>query len=289
MSGRVLLDDETRALLEAVSAFARRGRGGGPEGGSRRGLLKGGDEEFSDYRPYAPGDDLRRIDWKPFMRHGELYVKLFSRSSAGEAHVLLDASASMGVGEAKALCALRTAAALGYYALSRSDRLFVWTLRDGEAEKAGPFQTKRAARGMLEFLEGVEFGGRTDLASSLAASLGKRPGRPEGVLVSDLWDESDYFGVVAALRARGVTLTAVQVMDRLEYRPDPLGAARLEDAESGGALEGWVGEETAARYASLFSARFEELGRRFRALRTAHEPARADEPLRDLVLRLLRA
>ncbi|MCR5683169.1 MAG: DUF58 domain-containing protein, partial [Clostridiales bacterium] len=47
-------------------------------GGNRRSGHFGSSMEFADYRPYTPGDDLRRIDWKLYGRLDQYFVKLFT-------------------------------------------------------------------------------------------------------------------------------------------------------------------------------------------------------------------
>ena len=82
--------------------------------GERRSPRKGISVEFSDYRPYGRGDDLRYVDWNIYGRLDRLYVKLFVDEEDLCLHLLLDASASMGFGEPSKLAyAARLAAALG--------------------------------------------------------------------------------------------------------------------------------------------------------------------------------
>ena len=63
--------------------------------GARRSMAKGSSLEFSDYREYAAGDDLRRVDWNGFARFGKLYLKLFLEEKQASVHVFLDCSRSM--------------------------------------------------------------------------------------------------------------------------------------------------------------------------------------------------
>src|SRR5256712_13040033 len=83
--------------------------------GERRSPRKGQSVEFSDYRPYGVGDDLRYVDWNIFGRLERLHVKLFLDEEDLRVHLLVDASASMGVG-GKLAYAVRLAAALGFVA-----------------------------------------------------------------------------------------------------------------------------------------------------------------------------
>ena len=73
---RSLLDPafvrELEALRRRLSVTVQ--SGGAGERASRR---RGGSAEFQDHRPYAPGDDLRRVDWSAFARTGEPVLKLF--------------------------------------------------------------------------------------------------------------------------------------------------------------------------------------------------------------------
>src|SRR5437764_14230244 len=70
--------------------------------GLHRSPLHGVSVEFADYREYAPGDDLKRLDWRAYARSNRYYVKRFEEESNLRASILLDASASMRYGGKKA-------------------------------------------------------------------------------------------------------------------------------------------------------------------------------------------
>src|SRR5918992_4377951 len=63
--------------------------------GLHRSPLHGVSVEFADYREYAPGDDLRRLDWRAYARSNRHFVKQYEEESNLRATILLDASASM--------------------------------------------------------------------------------------------------------------------------------------------------------------------------------------------------
>lgn len=101
-----------------------------PDGhaGPRRSPRKGGGVEFSDFREYTAGDELRRVDWKAYARLGRLYVKEYRDERQDSVLFIIDTSASMDWGggdEHKGRCALRIAAGLGACALIGNDRLAV--------------------------------------------------------------------------------------------------------------------------------------------------------------------
>ena len=67
--------------------------------GGRKSSAKGSSVEFSDYREYIPGDDIRRIDWSAYGRLDRLYIKQFMEEKEGVFQIFVDASKSMAFGE----------------------------------------------------------------------------------------------------------------------------------------------------------------------------------------------
>ena len=66
--------------------------------GERRSKRRGRSVEFDDFRNYAPGDDLRHIDWNVYARLDRLFIKLFREEEDLALHVVVDVSASMQAG-----------------------------------------------------------------------------------------------------------------------------------------------------------------------------------------------
>ena len=64
-------------------------------GGMHKSPYHGFSVEFAEHREYTPGDDLKHLDWKVFGRSDRLYVKRYEEETNLEAHLLVDASASM--------------------------------------------------------------------------------------------------------------------------------------------------------------------------------------------------
>ena len=92
--------------------------------GSRKSVQKGLSAEFSDFREYMPGDDLRRMDWNAYARLDKLYIREYMEEKEAIVSVLLDTSASMDYGTpSKAELAVDLAAVAGFLALNNTDRL----------------------------------------------------------------------------------------------------------------------------------------------------------------------
>lgn len=109
---------ELEVLRRRLEIRAR--SGGAGEHLARR---RGSSSEFHEHRAYAPGDDMRRIDWAAYARSGEPILKLFRAEEDVIARIVCDASLSLGFGEPLKLdTAKKLAAAVGYMTLARSER-----------------------------------------------------------------------------------------------------------------------------------------------------------------------
>jgi uncharacterized protein (DUF58 family) len=189
-------------------------------------VRRGPSVEFADYREYAPGDDLRHLDWSVYARLDRLVVRLCVEEEDVRIDVLVDASESMRFGEpeTKLDYARRVAAAIGYLGIAGLDRVGVATF----AERLGP--RLRAARGrgqllaLLRFLDAI----RCDesVPTNLAAALeryGRETVRPGVVfVVSDFLDASDYVTSLKRLAHRRFDVNLIQVLTPEEVDP-PLG------------------------------------------------------------------
>lgn len=125
------LDPALAAGLSGLHLAAARARGG-LGSGRHASPLRGAGMEFSEYRAYAPGDPLRRVDWKLFARSDRYFVREAERESALTAWLLLDASASMAQADAarpawtRLAAAQQFAAAIITLALRDGDRIGLW-------------------------------------------------------------------------------------------------------------------------------------------------------------------
>ena len=102
-------------------------------GGGRKSTAKGSSVEFSDFREYMLGDDIRRIDWNAYGRLDKLYIKQYMEEKEGIFNVFIDTSKSMDYGEyKKSVRAQQLAGALAYIILNNLDRVYVTQVREGQ-------------------------------------------------------------------------------------------------------------------------------------------------------------
>ncbi len=231
-----LVEETLLRRLEKLSLVPRRPVAGGL-GGEHRSSARASSTDFADYRQYTPGDDFRRIDWNAYGRFGTLYVKLTEAREQLPVHILVDASRSMAWGEpAKLHYASQIAAALGYTALARFDRLTVTAL--GEEPRQLPSVRGRGRLGhLLNFLSNLQPSGALDLSAGLAAYRVDRRAGGVAVLISDLLSPDGYEDGLDALLQAGLDVIVLQVLSPQELEPVEGGDVELVDAETGEIVE----------------------------------------------------
>jgi uncharacterized protein (DUF58 family) len=274
---------ELEALRRQLEIRARSGAAG--EHVARR---RGGAAEFHEHRPYAPGDDLRRIDWAAYARSGEPVLKVFRAEEDVVARLLVDASASLEVGDPpKVDVARRLAAAIGYMTLTSSERAQLFGLRGAAAREHLPARGRGGLPALLRHLDALETGGGTDLARSLDAVL-RRSTRP-GLLVvlSDFLDAGPVLGALGRAVAAGHDVVLVQIVAPEEVEPSWEGDWALEDAETGHVVELTLDAAALEAYVLRFAGLCEELRAFARRHGGSYVRARTDEPLAGAVRRIV--
>ena len=212
----------------------------GSHPGSYSSPRRGTSLEFSDYRRYTPGDDLRYIDWGIYARSDRLFIKVFRQEVDLFAYVFVDASASMGFPsrEGKFLPACHVALALSYIVLANQDHVKLHLLQRGSNAASQFFRGRRRMRECVEFATSATPSGSLDLAFSLSEHLQRirRPGK--AILISDyLMPAASYQQALNLLRASNLDVVAIQVLSRAEIDPPfPNGGVELIDSESQGEI-----------------------------------------------------
>ena len=192
----MLFDESFLRKLERLSVMSRRAMSGQLQG-ERRSPKRGQSVEFADFRPYAPGDDFRRIDWNAYARLERFFLKLFVEEEDLTVHILVDVSQSMDWGQPNKLeYALKTAGAVGYIALAGLDRVTVTAIgaanaKNGSSNTFAPHRGKQSANALFSFLESYlppnDFAG-TSRSFSLQSYAARSHQPGPLILVSDLFD-----------------------------------------------------------------------------------------------------
>ncbi len=287
-AGQELLLPDFLAQLERLALLSRRTFHGRVKG-ERRSPRKGISVEFSDYRPYGAGDDVRYVDWNVYARLDRLYLKLFVDEEDLCLHLLLDASASMDFGEPSKLdYAVRLAAGLGFVGLVNLERVGVGVLRERVAEGWSPARGRRQVLPMMEFLGRLRPGGQTSLNDGLAAYALRSREAGLAVLLSDLMDPAGYERGLKALLERRFDVHVIHVLAADEVSPTFGGDLRLTDAETGEVRDLTLDGEALRAYAQRlrdFLGRAEQF---CRANEISYYRVVTDTPVEEFMLRQLK-
>jgi uncharacterized protein (DUF58 family) len=228
--------------------------------GIRRARQRGAGLEFHEYRPYHAGDDPRAIDWTVEARLQQLVVRVSRADGTACVHVLVDVSASMGIGSPTKLdAATRLAAALCYVAAARRESASV-SLFDEVITRHLPASSSRwQALQALHLLGGATAGRRSALDRALAAYSGAAIGPGLAVILSDFFGPGLSLEGVQALLQRGLTPALVQVVASEELTPVLSGATLLFDIEDADARPLVVDESALGAYRQRVAAHSDSL------------------------------
>src|SRR5439155_4626594 len=196
-----------------------------------------------------------------------------------------------GKPRSKGRLAAQLAGALAFIALQSGDRVEIAACRD-----AGPAQRLPALRGEAatwtawRLLEGLEYGGATDLNAALAAQARYMRGAGLTVLVSDLFSPTGYQQGIDALlgRRQDVLLIHVLAPDEMEPPADLVGEWRLLDSEPAAPVEATITPGVLRAYRRLLRAFTQEAADFCRRRGITYLQLRSDVNLQDVVLRTFR-
>ena len=255
--------------------------------GGRKSSAKGSSVEFSDFREYLPGDDIRRIDWNVYGRLDKLYVKQFMEEKEAFYHIFLDTSASMDFGgKKKSVMALRLTAVFAWLVLKQLDRVEIMTLHDGRLGKKGAVTGRNSFQRILSELEQVQFGGRTQINQAVKqCSFG---GRGICIIISDFLDPEGVDEAIRYLTFKKQEILLIQVLAREEVDFDEEGTLALTDMETGEQVRVTVTKQTIRAYDDARKAHdraIEKLAKRYNC---AFQQVIADEDMEKAVFRTLK-
>ena len=191
--------------------------------------------EFAEHRPYMPGDDIRKIDWRLFARTDRHYVKQYEAETNVNFSVLLDVSRSMSYGSGsvtKLDYARFLAASLAYFSRRQRDRVGLYTFDSEVVEHVPP--SVRHLDQVLHALERVDPGRPGALGPSLFTVANTFRRRGILALISDFYEEPDT--LVEALRPLSGgrhDLIVFHVLDPAELTFPFESPASFEDLETG--------------------------------------------------------
>jgi uncharacterized protein (DUF58 family) len=221
--------------------------------GLHRSPLHGVSVEFSNYREYAPGDDLKRLDWRAYARSNRFHIKLYEEESDLRATLLLDASRSMRYGRGamtKFNYAATLAASLAALLVKQRDAVGLAVFDDAERVWLRPAATQAQLAKIMETLESAQPDRPAELhvAMNKVASQIKRRGVV--IIISDLLTDLDlFYDGLSRLRHEGHEILIFQVLDADEIELPFQDSVLFRDIEGGAQAEQLFAEPWAFRKA----------------------------------------
>jgi len=245
-------------------------------------------QEFTEYRAYTPGDDLRHVDWNLYARTERCYLKRYRGETNTQLTILLDASNSMQYtsGPPTKMDYARYIAASLFYLAIRNQRdaagliVFDDQVREYIRPSTRPGQLSRLFSG----LERAEARAQTDFSKPLTHFENFLHRRGMVLVISDFYEQPQTIvDHVAPLRYRGNEVILFHVLDPEEIRPALAGSAILVDLETERRIE-VIPEYAKTTYRAKVDGHIEELRSRARAAGIDYQLLVTSQPL-DAALR----
>jgi len=233
VEGRVVLDRETLDKIRRIQIRTRTILESGIVG-AYHAVFKGRGMEFAEVREYAPGDDVRTIDWNVTARMNATYVKKFVEERDLTLLLLVDVSGSQRFGSrylVKRDLAAELAAVLAFSAVANQDRVGAVLFTDRIEGFVAPARGRDHALRIVRDLLAKEPEGRgTDLAAALRFARQVMKRRGIVAVISDFQDQG-WEKALGILRRRHDVI-AIHLWDPREVELPPAGLVALADPET---------------------------------------------------------
>lgn len=260
--------------------------------GEYHSVFKGRGMDFEEVQPYAPGDDVRFLDWNVSARTGELFIKRFVEERELTVLIAVDASASMRFGSverSKAEVVAEIAAVLAFSAIRNNDRVGLLIFADGiqhfiPAKKG----RKHVLRIIRDILGGTWEGTQTDISTAL--DFLSRVSRRKAVvfMLSDFL--ADDYSRALKIASRRHDIVPIIIEDPLETQlPDINALVPTRDPEDGRIR--WLdlgSKKHRAAFEQKLDQTRQERDTLFRRLRLDTVPVDTNEPYIDRLVQFFR-
>ncbi|MGM0835061.1 MAG: DUF58 domain-containing protein [Bacillota bacterium] len=226
--------------------------------GTRKSKRFGASHDFSDYRMYQQGDDLRQVDWNIYARTQKHYIKRYLDEQELIASIYLDCTYSMSIVPEKWTMAKTLAASFAYLGLCQDDRISVIGVHGEQSPylyrkgKAHLFQ-------MMQYVEELSPKESTSLFSEAVAGYVQRKSSIS-IVISDLMEPLEsIFHVLKLIQANRQQIYLIQVLDQEELDPSLEGDYMLLDSETNQEVNVTISDYTKNQYKQRMKNRMEAL------------------------------
>lgn len=251
-------------------------------GGGRKSNAKGSSVEFSDFREYMLGDDIRRIDWNAYGRMNRLFVKLFMEEKEGLFHILVDCSKSMDYGQQKkSILALRIAGILSYLIINNLDRVTITAMKERSLYTTKSMTGRQSFQKLLNELEHFSFDEKVDIEKILKRLNIRHKGVT--IIISDFFDQDRLEDAIKYLIYKNQEVILIHTLAREEILPEAEGTLRLLDVETTKDMKVTISPKLLKEYKRAFQSFIEELTRLSKKYHLSYLQAVSDKPLDQFI------
>lgn len=278
------LDPEVIARIARLGFKARRVVEGSISG-QHRSPMHGVSVEFADYREYAPGDDLKRIDWRAYARSNRFQIKRYEEESNLRCTILVDASRSMSYRTksasrpSKYAYAATIATSLASLLVQQRDAVGLAVFDSDERMFLRSAATQAQLARIVDSLEKTTPERTTELGPVMMKVCDQIRSRGMVVIVSDLLTDLDaFYKALGRYQYAGHEMIVMHVLDPDEIDMPFNDSVVFKDIEGEEELhaEPWAFRKAYKRAMEDFIA---EVGRRCRFANVDHVLMRTDEDL----------
>ncbi|SDB28323.1 Protein of unknown function DUF58 [Flavobacteriaceae bacterium MAR_2010_188] len=205
--------------------------------GSNRSRRVGQGMEFSQYRGYEQGDDLRLLDWKMLARSGRYYIKQSEIETNISTKFIIDASNSM-LHQEKGLSKIDYVkvhvATLSYLSLQQGDAIGLFSLNNQGLSSLQPKIQKQHFNRILQNLIDIKIGGRWPENTVQLEKLHDRNQREMIFFITDMYEENEELSTfINGLKTSRNEVIVLHIMGKQEREFDYSGNLTFVDLESG--------------------------------------------------------
>jgi uncharacterized protein (DUF58 family) len=184
--------------------------------GKHRSTTKGGCCEFAQHRSYAPGDEIRYIDWQVYARNDKYFIRQFEEETNLHGIVAVDTSGSMKFGlstVSKLQYACQGAACLARLFLHQRDAVGAVVLNENKPMFVPPKQHAAHLQAILAALQAAEASDSGDIGLQIRACIPRLRRRGMFVLFSDCFGDLEELGkALRIIRAKGHDVVVMHVL-----------------------------------------------------------------------------
>jgi uncharacterized protein (DUF58 family) len=209
--------------------------------GQHRSATRGASVEFAEYRKYAPGDDIKHLDWRVFGRTDKFFIREFEADTNLRCYLIVDTSASMKFtstpeGGTRFDYARRLAGTLAHLLVHQGDAVGLTCFAE-KAVDLPPRRTPSHLRQLYQMLATAKPAGESNIVQTLHDFAERIRSRALVVIVSDLFTEvAPLLDAIKHLHFYKHDVAVFHLLDRQEYDFDFTRPVRFVDMETGADL-----------------------------------------------------